>query len=74
MRFYRFCDLKQAGIVRERTTLRRWIRDLGFPEPVILGTNSLAWEVDAVEAWIASRPRGPAPQPARVTHAGAEAA
>jgi hypothetical protein len=42
MQFYRFRDLKDAGIVRDRATLRRWIRDLGFPAPRVMGPNSLA--------------------------------
>jgi hypothetical protein len=67
--FVRFRDLKEAGIVRDRATLRRWMRDQGFPAPKLMGPNSLAWVMPEVEAWIRERPTGPAPQPSRGKHA-----
>lgn len=55
-RYYRFADLKAAGIVGNRMTLSRWIRSQGFPAGVLLGPNSRAWPADDVDAWLANRP------------------
>jgi hypothetical protein len=69
--FWPFSDLKAQGIVNDRATLRRWMREQEFPQPVILGPNSLAWKADLVRDWVASRPCGPAPQPKRIKPAAA---
>jgi predicted DNA-binding transcriptional regulator AlpA len=37
--------------------LARAIENYGFPKPIALGANRLAWRLDEVEAWISSRPR-----------------
>ena len=55
-RYYRFSDLKAAGIVRNRMTLSRWIKLHGFPAGVLLGPNTRAWRADEVEQWLAGRP------------------
>ena len=52
---WRYPDLVERGIVRNRETLRRWIDSLGFPKPIPLGPNSIAWKAEDVEAWIESR-------------------
>jgi len=72
---WRFNDLKFLGIVADRATLRRWIRTLEFPPPMIMSANSVAWPAAEVRAWLAGRPRGLAPQPgpARARQARAEA-
>jgi hypothetical protein len=55
--FVRFRYLQENGIVKDRMALARAIERYGFPKPVTLGENTLAWSLDEVEAWIASRPR-----------------
>ena len=54
-KYYRFSDLKAAGIVRNRMTLSRWIKLHGFPAGVLLGPNTRAWRADEVERWLAER-------------------
>jgi predicted DNA-binding transcriptional regulator AlpA len=49
--------LEQNKIVTNRMCLARAIELYGFPKPVALGANRLAWHLDEVQAWIASRPR-----------------
>ena len=44
MRMLRFRDLKARGIVGNRVTLARWIREQDFPRPLQLGANSIAWD------------------------------
>ena len=63
MRMLRFRDLKASGLFNNRVTLARWIRKQGFPRPLQLGENSLAWRADEVEAWLASRQRPGARKP-----------
>jgi len=53
----RFRRLKVEGIVDNWMTLRRWIANEGFPAPIALGPNSVAFDMAAVYAWVASRPR-----------------
>jgi len=55
MQYLRFADLKRAGIVRNRTTLYRWIRDYGFPAGIMLGPNTRAWPAHEVDAWLEAR-------------------
>ena len=54
-KYYRFTDLKAAGIVRNRMTLGRWIKSQGFPAGVLLGPNTRAWRADDIERWLAER-------------------
>ena len=53
----RFADLKARNIVRNRTTLSRWIRNIDFPPGIMLGTNSRAWSEQEIAAWEAKRAR-----------------
>ncbi len=55
MRYLRYSDLVECGIVNNRATLYRWIRQHGFPAGVLLGPNSRAWPEDAVVRWLESR-------------------
>ncbi len=65
-KFYRFADLKAAGIVSNRMTLSRWIRSYGFPKGILLGPNTRAYEVEAVESWLRSRSQqGVRPDPGK---------
>jgi len=62
---WRFADLKLLGYVADRATLRRWMNVEGFPKPIVLSANSIAWRAPEVLEWLANRPRGAAPQPPR---------
>ena len=53
--YLRFNDLKAREIVRNRTTLARWIKKYGFPPGVLLGPNTRAWPADEVDAWLDAR-------------------
>ncbi len=53
--YWRFNDLKAREIVRNRTTLARWIKKYGFPAGVLLGPHTRAWPVDQVKAWLDAR-------------------
>lgn len=55
MRLSRFSALKASGIVTNRTTLARWIDQQGFPKPIPLGPNTVAWNQDEVDAWVKAR-------------------
>jgi len=52
----RFRDLKEAGIVNNWVTLKRWIKQQGFPAGKQLGPNTRVWEGEAVADWLAGRP------------------
>ena len=52
----RYTDLQEAGIVNNRATLYRWIKDCGFPQGFLLGPNSRGWPENEVEDWLKSRP------------------
>jgi predicted DNA-binding transcriptional regulator AlpA len=54
-KFLRFTDLQARGIVANRVTLSRWIRDRGFPAAVKLGPNTAAWRESEVNAWLGAR-------------------
>jgi predicted DNA-binding transcriptional regulator AlpA len=64
-RFARFKEMKALGYFNDRTAAARAI-ERGFPAPFELGPNTLAWDLDEVEAYIATRPR-------RVPKTGAKA-
>ena len=53
--WWRFRELRERGIVSNRTTLARWQKELGFPEGVLLGPRTRAWTEDEVRAWEAGR-------------------
>jgi predicted DNA-binding transcriptional regulator AlpA len=57
MRLVRFKQLHEYGIVNDRMSLARKIEKEEFPKPLALGPNTLAWDLDEVHAWLASRPR-----------------
>ena len=57
-RILRFIDLKEMGVVNNRPTLYRWIKDLGFPQGFLLGPNSRAWLEKEVEDWLETRHEG----------------
>jgi prophage regulatory protein len=44
-----------AKVGLARTTLYRYIREHGFPAPVPLGGNRVAWLESEVSAWMQSR-------------------
>ena len=43
--------------MRNRTTLARAIDQLGFPKPIAIGSQRIAWDLDAIQSWLAARPR-----------------
>ena len=53
--YLKYSDLKAAGIVNNRVTLSRWIRERGFPKPVPLGPNTVAYIEAEVKAWLDQR-------------------
>ena len=55
--FVNYRYLADEGIMPNRMTLSRSIAQLGFPAPVELGKNRIAWDLDEVRSWLASRPR-----------------
>jgi len=61
----RYCDLAERNIVKNRVTLRNWIRDLGFPPGQLTGPNTRTWSEGEVAAYLAGRPTAPkaTPQP-----------
>jgi|GEM_PF-1384243 len=44
-------SLKLGG--RSRASIHRDMRDRGFPKPINLGPNSVVWDEEEVEAWVA---------------------
>mgnify|MGYP001588603217 CR=1 FL=1 len=61
----RFTDLQARGIVDNRTTLNRWVRDYGFPAGALVGPNTRLWVVADVEAWLHARAMGLIARPDR---------
>ena len=53
--YLRFDDLRDRRIVKNRTTLYRWIKERGFPAGILLGPNTRAWPEDEVDAWLEAR-------------------
>jgi prophage regulatory protein len=59
--------LRRVGV--DYSTLHRWLKsgEHGFPQPVVINPGAIrqtvAWVEAEVEAWLASRPRGPAAKP-----------
>jgi Prophage CP4-57 regulatory protein (AlpA) len=52
---YKYLEAK--GIIPNRMTLARSIEQYGFPKPIELGKNRIAWRLEEIEEWLASRPR-----------------
>jgi hypothetical protein len=58
MTLIRFRYLQEQGIFNDRMALARAIDHYGFPKPIALGDNTLAWDLEKeVEPWLKSRPR-----------------
>jgi predicted DNA-binding transcriptional regulator AlpA len=55
-KFLRFADLRKMGLIRNWTTLQRWIATEGFPRGFMAGKNSRLWDEDEVMTWVADRP------------------
>jgi predicted DNA-binding transcriptional regulator AlpA len=53
----RYDDLVARNIIKNRMTLKRWMEKEGFPLPIQLGPNTVAWCESKIEAWLASRQR-----------------
>jgi Prophage CP4-57 regulatory protein (AlpA) len=49
--------LERAGILANRMDCRRKQLQEGFPPPLQLSANKIAWRWSEVEAWLATRPR-----------------
>jgi hypothetical protein len=59
----RYRHLEERGIVNNRTTLKNWIDDRGFPPGQLTGPNLRTWGEDEVQAWLDSRPVARKPVP-----------
>ena len=57
--YLRFADLKALGIVRNHTTLKRWIEKRGFPVGIWIGANTHVWPKTKLTLGVASQPKGP---------------
>ena len=55
LKCFRFADLVDLGIVKNRVTLRRWIEAGHFPAPMRLGGNSIAWLASEVQGFLDAR-------------------
>ena len=56
----RYSDLYDRGIVRNRTTLYRWIKQGLFPSGTMIGPNTRAWTDAEIEIFEAGRARASA--------------
>ncbi len=56
----RYDDLKARGIVRNRTTLYRWIKKGLFPPGFMIGENTRVWTDEVVDQHLAERARASA--------------
>lgn len=50
-------EIIKRGICSNRQMIYRRMERDGFPRPLQLGPNTVAWSEDEVNAWLASRPR-----------------
>jgi len=55
MKLLRYKNLKERRIVENRMTLHRRIKFQGFPKPIALGPNSVAWIEEEVNQWLTER-------------------
>jgi hypothetical protein len=53
----RFSDLKERGIVDNRTTLKNWIDRGLFPTGRLMGPNTRVWTEAEIIDYIETRPR-----------------
>ena len=56
MRLLRFRDLIEMGVVKNRMTLARYIKNQGFPRGFYLTPQTRAWREDDVLDWVENRP------------------
>jgi len=54
-RVIRFSDLKEKGVVNNRATLSRWIKQSGFPPGFLIGPNSRCWYEQEIDDWLSHR-------------------
>lgn len=55
MHLLSYKDLVARGIVRNRVTLQRWIKHNGFPKPIQIGPNTIAFSATEVDLWLSAR-------------------
>lgn len=55
MKYLRYPELVERGIVNNRSTLARMIKQGYFPEPVRLSPGTIAWRSDVVDQWMQER-------------------
>ena len=55
MKYLRFSDLVDRGIVTNRVTLSRWVKLHNFPAGILLGPNTRAWDEKSISDWLATR-------------------
>lgn len=51
-RYLKFPALSAKLGGRSRASIHRDMRDRGFPKPINLGSNSVVWNEEAVDAWL----------------------
>jgi hypothetical protein len=56
MRLARFNEMKERGFFNDRVAATRAVKR-GFPPPIELGPNTVAWDLDEAEAYVAALPR-----------------
>ncbi len=74
MKYLRFSDLRDRGIVNSWPMLRLRVDRDGFPPGVKAGPNTRIWAESEVEAWLAKRPTDRKPAPRRRNPAARAAA
>jgi predicted DNA-binding transcriptional regulator AlpA len=56
MKWLRFPDLVEKGVVQSKQTLQRLIDKEGFPPGVMITPNARSWSEDDIDNWILARP------------------
>jgi predicted DNA-binding transcriptional regulator AlpA len=54
-----FRDLRERGVVKNRSTLRNWILRRGFPQGQMTGPNTRTWTAEEIQEYLDSRPTEP---------------
>lgn len=54
-KIYRRCDLRALGLPTRVETLRGLVEREGFPRQFTLFGRTVAWDAQAVDAWIETR-------------------
>jgi prophage regulatory protein len=57
MRLLRLPEVIKTIGFGSRTTIWRAVRRGDFPAPVIVGSNSICWRADEIDAWVNALPR-----------------